>query len=105
MNSSKIKNQNKYLRLLLILISLLVLIIGASFAWLNISLNGTKTNILKAGYLSLYLDETETEGINIEKAIPTSDSKGLTQEGYNFKLVNKGKTAVNYTIYLSLIHI
>lgn len=84
----------------LVLICFLILFMGASFAWLNISLNGSKTNILKAGYLSLYLDETETEGINIEKAIPTSDSKGLTQEGYSFKLVNKGKTSVNYTIYL-----
>ena len=79
---------------------LLVLIIGGSFAWLGLRINSSKTNILKAGYLSLVLDESETEGINIDKAIPTSDSKGLTQEGYTFKLVNNGKTAVNYTIYL-----
>lgn len=100
MENNENKKQKKHLHLLLVLVCLLVLIIGGSFAWLGLKINGSKTNILKAGYLSLVLDESETEGINIEKAIPTSDTTGLTQEGYTFKLVNNGKTAANYTIYL-----
>ena len=78
----------------------LFLLIGGSYAWFKIQVDGGKQNILRAGTLSLYLDETQTEGINIEGAVPTSDKKGLTQTGYNFKLVNNGKTTVNYTIYL-----
>ena len=93
-------NRNKKLRLLLVLICLLILIMGVSFAWLGININSSRTNIIKAGTLSLELNEKDTEGINLDKAIPMSDTKGLTQEGYTFKLTNNGKNATKYTIYL-----
>ena len=93
------KVKDKKIRIILILVCALILFMGASFAWLGIQLTGN-SNVLKAGSLSLYLDESATEGINIEYAIPTSDNKGLSQEGYTFKLVNDGTVATNYVIYL-----
>ena len=44
---------------------------------------------LRAGNLSLVLDESTSEGINLEDAVPISDEKGLAQEGYTFRLVNR----------------
>ena len=47
---------NKNFKLIYILIFTIILIIGASFAWLNYQLNSSKTNVLKSGSLSLVLD-------------------------------------------------
>ena len=91
---------NKNFKLIYILIFTIILIIGASFAWLNYQLNSSKTNVLKSGSLSLVLDESTIDGILINKATPVSDKEGLSNEGYTFKLINKGNTAANYKIYL-----
>lgn len=96
----KEKKNNKKYKSLIILVLLLVLIIGGSFAWLRFQLTGANSNVLRAGSLSLKLDESATDGILIEKAIPVSDTSGLSQEGYTFSLVNNGSNSVNYTIYL-----
>ena len=90
---------------LIILIISLFLFMATSYAWLNITIKGEKINILKAGDLSLILDETSSEGINIEGAVPVSDEKGLSQEGYTFKLVNNGTVAANYIITLDDLEI
>ena len=90
----------KKMKLIYILIFTLILFMGATFSWLNYQLNSSKTNVLKSGSLSLILDESTTDGILIEKAIPVSDGDGLSQDGYTFSLVNKGNTSANYKIYL-----
>ena len=78
----------------------LVVLLGGTYAWLTLQVNGEKTNVLRAGTLSLVLDDTTSEGIALEKAVPVTDGKGKTGTEYTFTLQNKGKTAVDYTIYI-----
>ena len=78
----------------------LVFLITFSYAWLTIRKISDKTNILRAGTLSLVLDDTTSEGIKLEKAVPISDEKGKTGTEYTFTLQNKGTKAASYTIYL-----
>jgi len=77
----------------------LVLVIGGSYAWLTLSLNGTKTNVLKAGTLSLRLEDENSMGINQEKAVPMLDEVGEQTDPYHFTLINEGSEYVEYTIY------
>ena len=56
--------------------------------------------MLRAGTLSLVLDDTTSGGIKLEKAVPISDEKGKTGTEYTFTLQNKGTKAASYTIYL-----
>ena len=78
----------------------LVFLATCSYAWLTIRKISDKTNILRAGTLSLVLDDTTSEGIKLEKAVPISDEKGKTGTEYTFTLQNKGTKAASYTIYL-----
>ena len=78
----------------------LVFLATCSYAWLTIRKISDKTNILRAGTLSLVLDDTTSEGIKLEKAVPISDEKGKTGTEYTFTLQNKGSKAASYTIYL-----
>ena len=78
----------------------LVFLATCSYAWLTIRKISDKTNVLRAGTLSLVLDDTTSGGIKLEKAVPISDEKGKTGTEYIFTLQNKGTKAASYTIYL-----
>ncbi len=96
----KDKKLNKTTKQLFALALVLVVLLGGTYAWLTLQVNGEKTNVLKAGTLSLVLDDTTSEGIKLEKAVPISDEKGKTGTEYTFTLQNKGTKAASYTIYL-----
>ena len=94
---TKKKDRNK--PLILILVILLTLIIGGSYAWFQITKESEKINIIKAGNLSLILDDTTSKGIKLVNAVPMSYQQGLNTEEYTFTLTNNGSIS-DYTIYL-----
>lgn len=77
----------------------LVLLIGGTYAWLTLTLNGTKTTRLEAGTLSLNLS-SEANEINMEDAVPVTDDDGLKTTPYTFNLENNGTIVSDYSIYL-----
>jgi len=79
---------------------LLIILIGGSFAWLVLTVNGTKTNDLVAGTLSVILDESESNEISITNGEPLTDEEGLQTTAYTFTLRNNGTLNSKYTIYL-----
>lgn len=90
---------------ILVLAVALVLLIAGTYAWLSLTMTGTKTNILRAGKLSLVLNDKIGEGILLEKAVPMTTNEGMKTKEYTFTLKNEGATALNYTIYLDDIAI
>ncbi|MDO5003882.1 MAG: InlB B-repeat-containing protein [bacterium] len=90
---------------LIVLIIFLILFMTSSFAWLNITKKSEKISTLRAGSLSLILDESTTEGISLENIVPVSDKKGFSEKGYTFKLINKGTIKANYIITLDDLEI
>ena len=82
-------------------VSAVLMLIGLSYAWLQLTLRGSKElTILTAGSLELELDDTMAGGISFTEAVPISNEDGLSQEGYTFTLENKGNVVSDYTIYL-----
>lgn len=99
-NSTSSKKNSQSKKTVIALAAALVLLIGGSFAWLTLTLTGTKNNVIKAGTLSLTLDDTTTEGINITEGVPVSDTTGLATTAYEFTLQNNGTIPSDFTIYL-----
>ncbi len=85
---------------IVVAISAIIMVIGLSFAWLQITLRGSKELSMMADGLKLVLDDTMEGGIHLENAIPVTDEEGLTQVGYTFTLENTGKVDSSYEIYL-----
>ena len=83
-----------------VLFLLVILVIGVSYAWLQITLTGDKKNTITVGTLSLKLDDKASEGIDIDNAVPISDESGLKTKSYKFELENNGTIVSNYTVYL-----
>ena len=93
------KDKNKKVTVIIIsILIVLILLLAIAYAYFSTQLNGTD-QIVKVGELELVLDET-SEGISLDSAIGISDKKGLELDGSNFKLINNGNKAVDYTIYL-----
>ena len=85
----------------IILLCLILIAVGMSYAFLKTSFFGTKTSVLKVGSLSLVLDETSGNAITVEDGTPMYDSEGVKQDNYfTFALKNNGVIDSAYTIYL-----
>ncbi len=96
----KESNKKKLFMIGMSVLLILILVIGGTYAWFTLQLNGTKVNILKAGTLSLILNDENSVGISQEKAVPMLDEVGETLDPYHFTLENHSDIASEYTIYL-----
>ena len=94
------KNKKKIFMIGMSALLILILVIGGTYAWFTLQLNGTKVNVLKAGTLSLILNDENSIGINQEKEVPMLDEVGETLDPYHFTLENHGEMPSEYTIYL-----
>ena len=79
--------------------SIFVIFLSATYAFINVTLSGTKRQVITAGDLSLVLEEDENN-LTIENALPMYDEVGKLQEAFTFRLVNNGTSNMNYTIKL-----
>ena len=80
--------------------SIFVIFLSVTYAFINVTLSGTKKQVITAGDLSLVLEEDDNN-IRLENALPMFDEVGMVQEDpFTFRLVNNGTTSVNYTVKL-----
>ena len=94
----KDKKLNKTTKQLFALALVLVVLLGGTYAWLTLQVTGEKTNVLRAGTLSLVLDDTTSEGIKLEKAVPISDEKGKTGTEYtlHYKIKEQRQLVIQF---------
>lgn len=100
MKKEKKSFAEKYKKQIIAIAIAIVLLIGGTYAWLQLSLTGTKTTKIEAGTLKLTLDESASEGINVEGALPMTDEEGLQTEAYTFSVENTGTITSEYILYL-----
>ena len=100
-DKKKINIKRESIILSVILLCLILIAVGMSYAFLKTSFFGAKTSVLKVGSLSLVLDETSGNAITVEDGTPMYDSEGVKQDNYfTFALKNNGVIDSAYTIYL-----
>lgn len=81
--------EHKKIILLVAIIIIILLVIAFSSAWLRTSIEGKKDVQLVVGEISIILDESSTNGINLVNAIPSYDEEGKESEAYTFSLKNE----------------
>lgn len=87
-------------RTMIIVITLLivVILIGGSYAILQLVIDNTKSNRITAGELSLNIEEKNI--IQLKNAYPLTDEEGNATTAYEFTLTNDGNIDSNYKITL-----
>lgn len=102
MKKSKWFNKQYILLLVSILLGLIVLIIGSSYAYYIVNLNGNDSNnevAVKASNINLEISNV-SGSLSLCKTYPISDTEGLSCTPYKFTLTNNNKTDLEY--YLNL---
>ena len=80
--------------------SIFVIFLSVTYAFINVTLTGTKRQVITAGNVSSVLEEDENN-LTIENALPMYDEVGMVQKNpFTFRLVNNGTSSMNYTIKL-----
>jgi len=94
----KDKFNKKYL---IIILLVLVLFLGASYAFFTEILIGNKKYSVSSGKLQIVLNESNANNhISLTNALPVRDEDGMENEKFNFSLVNNEDEELEYTIYL-----
>ncbi len=96
-------NRNK---VLIIVGSLLILaiIIGTSYAFWKTTKNQESSNVITSDCLDLDIVDVSPT-INLDKAIPITDEEASNLTPYEFKIVNKCNTEINYIANLEVMGI
>jgi len=79
--------------------SIFVIFLSVSYAFINLTLQGTKKQVITAGNLELDLIEDENN-ISISNALPMYDDVGMIQDAFTFRLINNGNDSVGYRLKL-----
>lgn len=79
---------------------LLILLLGGTYAWLQLVIVGKKVNTITANTLKMTLEDNASDGISIVNAVPTTDETGKKGEVYKFILENTGDIGSDYTVFL-----
>ncbi len=83
-----------------LIVLLLIVMVGVSYAAFKFTGTGTKVNTITTGAISMTYEETDNV-INLDKALPTTDKTGKTLEDYFEFTVSSnitGDTNINYEI-------
>ena len=92
------KEKKQVAKITIFLTSVFVIFLSVTYAFINITLAGTKRHIINAGTLEVELEE-ENE-ITIENAFPMYDETGMIQDAFVFHVRNKDELRINYTLRL-----
>lgn len=96
-------NKNEKKKYLVVgLIVLLVAVIGVTYAWFVLRLNGSdnKVNLRATTTLALELNNEANEITLTSNEVPKSDEQGRATQAYTFDVVNKSSVSANYNLYI-----
>jgi len=94
------QKKKRVIKISVLVISIFVIFFSITYAFINLTLQGTKRQVITAGNLQIDLIEDENN-ITLTNALPMYDEVGMIQEPFTFRLKNKGTTDINYTLKLS----
>jgi len=106
---SIVKKKNKFIKIIkkqskvivMILVSVLVIAIGSSYALLRNSQVGTNAYTINAGNLEVIIKDEETESLTISNMYPMTDEEGLSQtDELTFVVKNTGDIPALYDVYI-----
>lgn len=95
------RKDNKPLILIAAIAIVAIAIIGVTYAIFSQQLTGEKTNIIEVGTLTLTLDESASEGVHIQNAVPVTEEYALGHyTPYTFTVTNTGTVKATYNLTL-----
>ncbi len=95
------KNKKSFFVVMFLILT--ILMIGASFALWQITLQQETTNTISSSCFSITFLEENGTNINLENAYPITDMKGSSLTPYKFKIKNNCEAFASYSIALETL--
>jgi len=92
------KNDKKRTLIMLLVVGVLVVLVGASYAFITFVIDGQKQVIVNAGVLDLIFNEGNE--LTLAGELPMYDEVGMIKEPFTFSLTNNSPIEVNYKLKL-----
>ena len=94
----EMKEQKNKLLIAVIVLAVIALGLGITYAWLTQTVNGSKVQTMRVGTFKFTL--AEKNSLSVSSAEFMSDTTGLSQDGLKFTVSNTGQFTGSYSIYL-----
>lgn len=88
-----------------VLVLAVIMLIGASYAYYQVTLVASGGFTLKSGALEVTLEDKDSNEILLENAQPITDEEGLKLKPYTFVLENTGNIDGDFVLYLDDVSI
>ncbi len=95
-------SKKKLIAIFGIVLSSILIIAGATYAYVSFTITGTKDNLIKAGCLKI--DLTEANNINLTNAVSVLDEQSLNLEPYKYTITNTCTTDAYYEANLTVLN-
>ena len=95
-----LRTRRKIVPIFLIILAI-VLLMGTSYALLRSSEKGDNPYIMNVGLLEVTFQDSVTNSLNLENAVPMADNEGMNQASeLTFTIKNTGDLAAGYDVYI-----
>jgi len=90
--------KNQVAKISVFITSIFIIFLSITYAFINMTIFGTKRQVITAGNLELEFEEDNA--VVLENAMPMYDEVGMIQDAFNFRLVNKSSIDIDYIVKL-----
>ena len=93
------KQKRQVAKISVFITSVFVIFLSVTYAFINLTITGTRRQVITAGNLDLILTE-DANNLTITNALPMYDEVGMLQDAFTFRLVNRSDLNINYILRL-----
>ena len=95
-------NRNKIIIAVFAVFTLILAIIGTTYAWYSVAHNGIQNNTITSGTITFHYDE-KSQGLSVQDAMPMTDLEGMAQNSYfEFDITSKTSNTVDIPYYITV---
>ncbi len=83
----KKENKKQIAKITVFLTSIFIIFLSVTYAFINVTINGTRRQVITVGNLDIDLEEDDN--FTIDNTLPVYDEVEMLSQPFNFRLINK----------------
>ncbi len=92
------KEKRQIAKITIFLTSIFVIFLSVTYAFINVTINGTRRQVITVGNLNIDLEEDDN--FTIDNTLPVYDEVGMLSKSFDFRLINNSDEKANYVLSL-----
>ena len=94
----KKENKKQIAKITIFLTSIFIIFLSVTYAFINVTINGTRRQVITVGNLNIDLEEDDN--FTIDNTLPVYDEVGMLSEPFSFRLINNSDEKASYVLSL-----